>query len=241
MAVEEIIGLENWRPEKCTTTGSMFYGCGKLRTANMSGWTVPNRKTMSHMFADCHNLKNVYFTGWQSPTLNSMDGLFIHCMALETVDMSMFNTSKVIEFSQMFEACTSLEQIIGMDKWNTTGGSTFTEMFNLTQSLKVLDLSAFNTGNAYDNYKTYVGDSYPAFSIMLTNMTSLEKLIIGENVSFRGNGTISEANQMKLPAPAAKAGFTAKWRNVETGELFDASQIPEKVAATYEAHYIANT
>jgi len=42
-----------------------------------------------------------------------------------------------------------------------------------------------------------------------------------------------------LPAPAPKDGFTAKWRNVETGELYLATEIPEGVAATYEAYYEA--
>ena len=235
------VDVSKWTPVSAVNMGSMFYGCGQLESVDMSGWNMPKLENLTHAFADCHSLKEVKLTGWNTPALISMDAMFNHCTSMKSIDVSDLDTATVREFSQMFEACTSLEQIIGMNKWNTTGGRTFTEMFNLTKSLKVLDLSAFNTGSAYDGYKTYVGDSYPAFSIMLTNMTSLEKLIIGENVSFRGNGTIPVANQMKLPAPAAKAGFTAKWRNVETGELFDASQIPEKVAATYEAYYVANT
>ena len=234
------VDVSKWNPVNAVNMGSMFYGCGQLESVDMSGWNMPKLENLTHAFADCHSLKEVKLTGWNTPALISVDAMFNHCMALESIDVSDLDTATVREFSQMFEACTSLKEIIGMNKWDTSSGRTFTEMFNATNSLKVLDLSAWNTGSAYDNYKTYAGDSYPAFTITFTGMTSLEKLIIGENVSFRGNGTISEANQMSLPAPAAKAGFTAKWRNVETGELYDASEIPEKTAATYEAYYIAN-
>ena len=115
MALKEIKGLENWRPEKCTTTNSMFYGCGQLLSANMSGWDVSNLVDMSHMFSDCHSLQSVDFTGWQTPKLNNLDALFNHCTSLKTVDMSMFDTSNVTVFAQVFEICSSLEEIKGLE------------------------------------------------------------------------------------------------------------------------------
>jgi surface protein len=168
--------------------------------------------------------------------------MFHTCKAMTTVDLSSFDTSKCLEMSQIFDHATGLQYVIGLDKLNTSSAKTFEEAFDGCSSLKVLDLSSFNTKNVENAYYPMQnGSTGHGFLHMLTGMTGLEKLIIGEGVVFNGNGSVSDTNRMKLPAPAAKAGFTAKWRNVETGELFDASQIPEKVAATYEAHYIANT
>ena len=234
MAVEEIIGLENWRPEKCTTTGSMFYGCGKLTTANMSGWTVPNLESMSHMFADCHNLKNVYFTGWQTPKLNNIDGLFNHCMAMETVDMSMFNTSNVTVFAQVFEICSSLKEIKGLENWNTAKGNDFSEMFSGCSSLKELNLSSFDTTNAYSDANTYPGIANWCFLRFMSGCSSLEKITFGANFNFDGQGC-PDGYKFYMSSSTNVEGWDGHWYNATTGEALTPSQIPEKTAATYVA------
>jgi surface protein len=232
--VEEIIGLENWRPESCTTFGSMFYGCGKLTTANMSGWTVPNLESMSHMFADCHNLKNVYFTGWQTPKLNNMDGLFNHCMALETVDMSMFNTSNVTVFAQVFEICSSLKEIKGLENWNTAKGNDFSEMFSGCSSLTELNLSSFDTTNAYSSANTYPGIANWCFLRFMSGCSSLEKITFGANFDFDGQGC-PDGYKFYMSSSTNVEGWDGHWYNATTGEALTPSQIPEKTAATYVA------
>jgi surface protein len=237
--------VENWNMSSATSIRDMFYGCAQIETLDLSKWDVTDVKDMRHTFADCFGLKSINFSGWNTPNLENLDGTFNDCLVLTDLDMSNFNTSKVSTMAQLFEGCASLTTVKGMEKWDTTSLWDASEMFNTNSrgsSLEVVDLSSFNTKNVENAYYPMQnGSTGHGFLNMLTGMTGLEKLIIGEGVVFNGNGSVSDTNRMKLPAPAAKAGFTAKWRNVETGELFDASQIPEKVAATYEAHYIANT
>ncbi len=233
------VDVSNWNPVSAVNMGSLFYGCGQLTAVDMSGWNMPNLENLTHAFADCYKLETVNLTGWNTPALISMDAMFNHCKSMKSIDVSDVDTGTVREFSQLFEACSLLEEVIGLNKLDTSSGCTFTEMFNATSSLKVLDLSNFDTGSAYENYETLVSGKYSAFAITFSGMSSLEKLIIGEKVSFDGNGTVPAGNKLVLPAPASKAGFTAKWRNVETGELYLASEIPEGVAATYEAYYEA--
>ena len=165
--------------------------------------------------------------------------MFNDCGNLVYVDMSDIDTSNVTEFSQLFERCYSLEKIDGLDQWDTSKAGTFTEMFLGCSALKELDLSTFDTRVAYDNYYDTNNSYSNAFRPFSSDMNSLVKLIVSDKISYYGNGNVSEANKLVLPAPAPKDGFTAKWRNVETGELYLATEIPEGVAATYEAYYEA--
>ena len=235
MALEELIGFENWQTRDVEMMNSMFYGCGKLKHLDFSGWGVTKLKEMGHMFADCYQLESVDFTGWNTPSLITMDAMFNNCEALKTVDMSMFDTSNVKEFSQLFEACYVLEEIKGLENWDTSKACTFTEMFSGARSLKELDLSNMNTGSAYDNYIDMNNSVSHAFVSMFAGMNSLEKLVVGENIRFLGNGNVTESRKLSFPAPANVEGSDGKWYNVETGVGYLPSEIPEGVAATYVA------
>ena len=239
MKLQEV-NMSGWDTSKVTTMGWMFYGCGSLVTVDMSNWNVESLETMGHMFADCFKLENVYFDNWNTKSLICLDGVFNDCRAMKTVDMSSFDTSNVLEFSQTFEACWSLEKVIGIENWDTSKACTFTEMFSACRSLKELDLSKFDTSAAFDNYTDMNNSTSHAFVSMFSGVGSLEKLVVSDDIVYLGNGNVTEARKLSFPNPAAKEGYTAMWRNVETGELYLGKDIPEKTAATYEAYYVEN-
>ena len=154
---------------------------------------------------------------------------------MKAVDLSSFDTSNVKEFSQMFEACYSLEKIEGLENWDTSKACTFTEMFSGCRSLKELDLSSFDTSAAYDNYTDMNNSTSHAFVSMFSGMNSLEKLILGDKISFLGNGNVSESRKLTLPQPASVEGSDGKWYDAETGVGYLPSEIPEETEATYVA------
>ena len=225
------LDLSKWDTSSAESMGWMFYGCGSLTELDLSDWNMPNLTTVGHMFADCFNLVNIDLTGWQTPSLVCLDGMFNDCRSLKTIDMSSFDTSNVKEFSQLFEACYSLEEIVGMENWDTSKACTFTEMFSGCNSLKELDLSSFDTSSAYDRYVDMNNSYSDAFVSMFNGMYSLEKLVLGENFRFDGNGNVAENKYAKLPAPVGGG----MWYHAETGEAYLASEIPDKTAATYVA------
>ncbi len=231
--------VSEWDTSNVTKMNSMFYGCGSLTELDLSGWDVSKVTTMNHMFSDCINLKELNLKGWDTSSLVYMDGFLNDCNVLTVVDVSTFKTHNVKDFCQIFDSCDALTEIIGLNNWDTSSGLVFEEMFAGCPSLKELDLSSFNTRNALDKYKSEA-DTYNAYQSMFSNTNALEKLVIGADFSFDGDGKVTtESYKMSLPAPAAKEGYIAKWRNVETGELYLASEIPEETAATYEAYYEA--
>jgi surface protein len=230
--------MTNWQPSSVTTLYSLFYNCTNLQTANVGGWKMPELLTTSHMFRGCNNMTTVNVSDWYTPSLTSMDAMFHTCYAVTELDVSSFDTSKCQEISQVFEACSSLHTIHGLNNWDTSSAGTFEECFSGASALKVLDLSSFSSQSVVPAHPMQNNATGWGFRLMLNGMSSLEKLIMSENFSFTNEGTVTNYPAV-LPSPMKKAGFTAKWRNVETGELYDASEIPEKTAATYEAYYEA--
>ena len=65
---------------------------------------------------------------------------------------------------------------------------------------------------------------------MFSGVNSLEKLILGPDFSFDGDGKVTE-NKAVLPAPVGGG----KWYNADSGDAYLASEIPELTAATYVA------
>ena len=234
------LDLSKWNPKSAVKMNNMFQGCSQLTELDLSGWDMPNLTTTSHMFSDCFGLQSVDFTGWNTPALTSMDGMFNDCRTIQEIDVSHFDTGNCVEFSQMFEACYALEKIVGMNQWDTSKANVFDEMFNLASKLKEVDFSSFDTSSVkYSNVLQNGEKNYHGYGSMFNGTTGLQKLIMSDKFVFAGDGSLQPGNYPKFPNPAPKEGYTAMWRNVETGELFLGKDIPEKTAATYEAYYEA--
>ena len=230
------LDLSKWDTQNAVTMNNMFHGCSQLLELDLRNWDVSNVTTTSHMFSDCFNIQSIDFTGWNTASLTSMDGMFNDCRGIKVLDLSDFDTATVEEFSQIFEACHSLEQIIGLDKWDTSKGTAFDEMFNQAHSLKELDLSSFDTRSAKNYVVMQNGGIYYGFSSMFAGMNSLEKLILGGNFDFNGDGSIT-TGYPRLPNPAAINGETTMWYNIANDTYYSASDIPEPegVTVTYVA------
>ena len=236
------LNISTWDTGNVTKMNHMFNGCAQLKELDLSKWDMSKVRTTSHMFADCFNIQSIDFTGWNTASLTSMDAMFNDCRTIKEIDVSHFDTENCLEFSQMFEACYALEKIVGMDQWDTSSAYVFDEMFNLASKLKEVDFSSFDTSAVTYGYILQNGEkNYHGYGSMFNGTTGLQKLIMSDKFVFAGDGTLQPGNYPKFPNPAPKEGYTAMWRNVETGELFLGKDIPEKTAATYEAHYIANT
>ena len=230
--------LKNWDMSSAVRINHMFYGCSAQEELDLSGWDMPNMITTTHMFADCNSLRSVDFTGWNTPSLVSMDAMFNDCHSLTYLDVSSFDTANCNEFTQVFESCKNLKTIVGLDKWDTGNARTYEELFSGCAVLKEVDLSTFKSRDVVNDFIMEWKGTGWGFLRMFSGMNSLEKMTLSADFSFDGDGKVTTPSyKVSLPSPAAKEGFIAKWQNVDTGVLYDASEIPEETAATYVAYY----
>ncbi len=235
------LDLSKWDTSSATTMGWMFYGCGQLTEVNLPNQSMPNLTTVSHMFADCYKLESVNLDNWETPALTCLDGVFNNCESMKTVDLSSFETSKVREFSQLFEACYSLEKVVGLENWDTSSGHDFSEMFSGCRSLKELNLSTFDTRQADPAYWTYADCENWVFLRFMTGCSSLEKVTFSPYFSFDGKGDCPDSYKFVMPAATGVEGWDGYWYNAETGEKYLPSEIPELTEATYVAVNPANS
>lgn len=66
---------------------------------------------------------------------------------MKTLNISGWDTSKVKSFYALFEGCTNLEKIIGIEDLNVSNAHTISHMFNKCENLTKLDLSKWKVGN----------------------------------------------------------------------------------------------
>ena len=108
----------------------------------------------STCFSFSRNTINFYFLSVQS-----FDAFLNDCRSLVSIDISGLDTSTCTQFSQMFEACIALIEIIGIENLDVSNASkySFSEMFHCCKSLKKLDLSLWDTSKA-DNFARMFGN-----------------------------------------------------------------------------------
>jgi surface protein len=96
-------------------------------------------------------------------------------------------------------------------------------MFYNCISLNTLDLSNFNTSKVTD------------MRDMFSNCYRLVKIKLGENFSFNGAKTTRQTS-LSNPDKTYISTTSGKWNNIETGESYLGTEVPNNVAATYYAY-----
>ena len=248
------VNVSNWNVGKAENLESMFQLCSNLQNLDVSGFDVSSCKDFGFMFYGCSKLISLDFTKWDVRKGESFDHFLAHskmeeydvsnwqvtsaCTNLNAmfhstketyIDVTGWDTSNVIAFNQMFDGMINLEKIDGLEDFDTSSGVCFGEMFNWCEKLKEINLSTFNTRNA-DQSTVVSGNGSTSYGLynMFNCCKSLEKIILGENFTFTGNGTLSDSNCAILPTPTS--GY---WYNVETGQAYAPNEIPDLIAATY--------
>lgn len=233
------LDVSNWDVSNVTDMSFVFYNCDGLTTLAVENWDVSNVLSFDHMFAHCNNLV-VDVSKWKtSPNCKYYCAMF-HSNANTYLDVSGFNTSGAISMFSMFEANYKLEKIDGLQNFDTSNCHAFEEMFNNCYKLKELDLSSFDTRKAdSDTTARSDGSTYTSQCTngMIIGCRSLEKITLGDNFTFAGDGTTTVASYIsKLPTPSATyvSGATGNWYTKD-GTEYAVADIPNLTYATYYA------
>ncbi len=230
------LDVSKWDTGKVTDMGFMFYKVNNLtsRTVDVSNWDVSKVTSFDHMFAHS-SMKDIDVSKWDTSSATNMYALF-HTVRNTSIDVSSFDTSKVTVFGQMFEYMTELKEIKGLENFDTSKGVDFDEMFCNCSKLTKLDLSSFDTRNATFKKVTVSANGGVALSTwhMFDGMTSLQEIKLGENFTFKGDGTTKSGyNYGVLPTPGM-TGADGNWYN-EAGTAFAPADVPGLTADTYYA------
>ncbi|MBQ8191912.1 MAG: BspA family leucine-rich repeat surface protein [Bacteroidaceae bacterium] len=220
------LDFSNWDMSSATNISYMFYGCGQMTDLDLSGWDVSKVTTMNHTFCDCFNMKNYNFTGWNTASLEMLNGAFNGNDKLVTIDLSDFDTQNVYDFGQLFDGCYSLENIIGLNNWDTSKAIYFYEFLTNTK-VREIDLSSFSASQVQYTRRMffanselttiYVSDKWN-LDISTLDTTSPDASYSGMTDMFFNNPKLEGGNGSKPADFSSNAGVGAFYGRVDTPE-----------------------
>lgn len=246
LAWTDVLDLEAWDISKCEDLSMMFHSCKTLTTLKVNTWDVRNVKTFDHFIAQMgSNFKNMDVSNWQvTNKCENLNAIF-NGFKGTTLDVSGWDTSNVKVFTQMFDGCSNLTEIKGLQDLNTSNGRDFNQMFS-SNKIKHLDLSFMDTRKATPGYPlSKNGTNGTGMSqLMYGNWNNLEKITLSRNLSFDGDGSCIEGVEIhhdgypdeveildcRFIFPKSKTGY---WYSLD-GTQYLNTEIP---SATYNVYY----
>ena len=137
---------------------SMFEGCSKLTSLDLTTFNTENVQNNCSMFKDCSSLTSLTFGNFYVGFSTDLSAMFQGCSALTSVDLSKFNTANVIDMQYMFDGCKSLASL-DVSMFDTGNVLNMCNMFSGCSSLTELDLMNFSTSNVQTMDNMFAGNS----------------------------------------------------------------------------------
>ena len=138
-----------------TNMNRMFMKCYKLKEIDVSHFNTSLVEDMSQMFFGCLELESLDLDEFDTSNVTNMNYMFSNCIKIKSLNIENFDISNVTSMTGMFGAQTmndisysmQIEEIKGLNKWNTEKVTSMAAMFQMCPMLYNLDLSSFNTKN----------------------------------------------------------------------------------------------
>ncbi len=137
---------------------SMFEGCSKLTSLDLTTFNTENVQNNCSMFKDCSSLTSLTLGNFYVGFSTNLSAMFQGCSALTSVDLSKFNTANVIDMQYMFDGCKSLASL-DVSMFDTGNVLNMCNMFSGCSSLTELDLMNFSTSNVQTMDNMFAGNS----------------------------------------------------------------------------------
>ena len=117
-----------WAGESCS---KLFAGYDNLERITFAGVLhTENVQDMASMFEGCSKLVSLDLSSFDTSNVQNMDSMFYNCWGLSVLDLSSFDTSNVQDMSSMFTCCNSLTNLKLGDRFVTTNAET-RQMFDI--------------------------------------------------------------------------------------------------------------
>ena len=151
-----IEGIWNLNTENVTDMNSMFLGCSRLSSLDLTNFDTGKVTDMSCMFQNCYDLTSLDVTNFNTEKVTDMCRMFFGCHKLTSLNVSKFNTTEVTDMSDMFEDCYALTSL-DLTNFDTGKVTDMSCMFQGCCGLTSLDVSKFNTSKVTDMCCMFVG------------------------------------------------------------------------------------
>ena len=151
------IDLNDFNGEKVTTMQSMFEGCSKLTSIDLSSLVTTDKLTnMSNMFKGCEKVTSLDLSGFTTSNVTTFASMFEKMKAITEIklDYTKFTAAdKVTTVMNMFNDCENLGGIDLRGFGDCTNLESVENWFYQCYRIKYIDLSNFSTSSTLANIK----------------------------------------------------------------------------------------
>lgn len=181
--LETVQYADTWDVSNVSTLNDTFNNCGLADYSFVTNWNLPKCTSANSCFANT-KATEIDLSGWNVPKVYDLTSLFAQSKQLRSINVTGLVKSTVNTISNFVIGCSSLETIIGMNTWDTSGfyanaiNGAFLNAGNLTE----LDFSnwIFNDvdygGNYWNGTKL---NKLILNNIQWTNPTRVRNLVRG--------------------------------------------------------------
>ena len=150
---------------KPTTMNSWFASMANLtQVEGLARLDTSGVGDMSSLFAGCKKLQSLDLSGFDTSHVTDMGRMFQYCHSLVDLDLGSFDTSKVTSMSSMFEECLALNSV-NLSSFDTSSVRYIGRMFRMTEALASLDLSSFTISSDVANKLAFSGSGVAAVTV----------------------------------------------------------------------------
>lgn len=132
-----------------------YYDFSKFKKIDITEFVNPETKefkvdlgnptTLRNLFQENTALEKIYEVPVNS-TMTELYGIFDGCSSLNEIQgLENWKTENVTRMSRIFGGCSALTEIKGLENWNTSNVSSIVQLFHRCNQLQNIDLSGWNT------------------------------------------------------------------------------------------------
>ena len=144
----EKIYVNNFDTVSLTNINAIFGNCINLKEIEMNNWNI-SKITAGGVFMNTPNLKKVSMKNWKIGNVSPSFGWDWSgtSSGIEQIDVSGWNLKNTTSLYALFSGLNKLQEVNGLETWDTSNITNMSYMFNSCNSLSSIDLSNFNTEN----------------------------------------------------------------------------------------------
>lgn len=147
--------INNGDGEALNSLYGAWYKCRNLEKLEIDELKTQNITSLQFTFGLLFDITELDLRHFNVEKVKSMYGAFTGSRCLKTLDLRGWNTASLTNLQSAFDTCISLENIYGIENFDTTKLTTLYNTFIYCNSLKHLDLSSWHTPELTSMYQTF--------------------------------------------------------------------------------------
>ena len=227
----QITSIQKLNTKNVKDMHTMFQGCSKFTTLDLSSFDTKNVKSMRSMFNGCKNLTSLNVSNFDTSNVTDMSYMFNNCSNLTSLNVSNFDTRNVKDMREMFYNCEKLTSL-NVSNFDTGNVTDMTHVFTYCRKLTSLDLSNFDTSKVTNMYGMFaVCINLQSLNISsfdtsnVTNMSGMFENCIGLTTIDVSNFDTSNVTDMSFMFGCGTFNYSSNLQKIKGLENFDTSKV----------------